>query len=486
MKKINYFLVGVLLIISSVSLAKNLEKLWYIGVGTHATDYTSVDPISGFFYVKDYSFTPIPSKFSVAKTLNRSLAIDFHSSVGEIDNKRLNIKNKFFLLSGLGIRYKFVNQNILKKYSWFDPYLRIGGNYHYYNYTSLQINPGESFQAYDRNGKETYLLDKKFYGKKDHFVINGGIGANLWINHFFGLNLESQYNYNTSYKTRYGDFLNHSASLVFRFKNYDKDNDGVINEQDECPEIAGLVKFSGCPDIDNDSVQDLEDKCPNEVGPKENNGCPWSDTDEDNVPDNIDKCPNEAGPKENYGCPWSNNIDTLSMDDIDNCFKNNCEIKENLDCNNENCMEIKKEDNIEYNSILFDTNESIIKDQEIFKLDSIVKMMANLPKEIFLIEGHTDNTGSSIKNKILSKKRADSVVRELENRGISKKNLISVGHGSLFPVADNLTLEGKQQNRRVEIKHANSKDIEIYKQELRNEQKDITKKISKKNKNLKN
>ena len=39
-----------------------------------------------------------------------------------------------------------------------------------------------------------------------------------------------------------------------------------------CPEIPGLVKFSGCPDTDEDGIQDSEDKCPEVFGLIENEG----------------------------------------------------------------------------------------------------------------------------------------------------------------------------------------------------------------------
>jgi hypothetical protein len=54
----------------------------------------------------------------------------------------------------------------------------------------------------------------------------------------------------------------------------DKDLDGVINEEDNCPTEKGRMALKGCPDTDNDGIIDKDDYCPDEFGPKENNGCP--------------------------------------------------------------------------------------------------------------------------------------------------------------------------------------------------------------------
>lgn len=67
------------------------------------------------------------------------------------------------------------------------------------------------------------------------------------------------------------------------------------------------------------------------------------------------------------------------------------------------------------------------------------------------IEGHTDNIGSTSKNKELSKNRAQAVANFLIKNGITSDRIQSKGHGSTKPVASNLTEEGKSKNRRTEI-----------------------------------
>ncbi|MBK9107420.1 MAG: OmpA family protein [Saprospiraceae bacterium] len=83
----------------------------------------------------------------------------------------------------------------------------------------------------------------------------------------------------------------------------DSDKDGIEDSKDKCPELAGLEEFMGCPDTDGDGIPDTEDECPNVKGIKELKGCPEPDKDGDGIPDNKDDCPEKAGSKEMNGCP---------------------------------------------------------------------------------------------------------------------------------------------------------------------------------------
>ena len=67
------------------------------------------------------------------------------------------------------------------------------------------------------------------------------------------------------------------------------------------------------------------------------------------------------------------------------------------------------------------------------------------------IQGYTDNQGSVAKNVALSDARAKSVMKSLVERGISLDRISAKGFGPADPVADNVTREGRQANRRVEF-----------------------------------
>ena len=73
------------------------------------------------------------------------------------------------------------------------------------------------------------------------------------------------------------------------------------------------------------------------------------------------------------------------------------------------------------------------------------------PNSTIKILGHTDNTGSGSYNESLSQRRADAVANILMNNGVQPVRLRTVGRGEDDPIANNLTAEGRAQNRRVEI-----------------------------------
>ena len=68
------------------------------------------------------------------------------------------------------------------------------------------------------------------------------------------------------------------------------------------------------------------------------------------------------------------------------------------------------------------------------------------------IDGHTDNIGSDKVNNPLSVRRAEACKKYLVNKGINADRMTTAGFGSTQPVADNKTAEGRQKNRRIEIK----------------------------------
>jgi OOP family OmpA-OmpF porin len=69
----------------------------------------------------------------------------------------------------------------------------------------------------------------------------------------------------------------------------------------------------------------------------------------------------------------------------------------------------------------------------------------------FSIEGHTDSIGGEAFNTNLSKRRAEVVQDYLANTGVDQMRLESIGLGEASPVDTNVTDEGRQHNRRVEI-----------------------------------
>ena len=102
-------------------------------------------------------------------------------------------------------------------------------------------------------------------------------------------------------------------------------------------------------------------------------------------------------------------------------------------------------------SATFDFDSSELKQAAKTSLDELTSSIGARENYVIEVRGFTDSSGSSEYNLRLSRARADAVVRYLT--GIHEVPLYRVhriGLGSEGPAADNLTREGRRQNRRVE------------------------------------
>lgn len=294
-----------------------------------------------------------------------------------------------------------------------------------------------------------------------------GFNFNLTHNHDLYLNLESAYKISaTDHDVNH---LQHSVGFVYWFKRgyrvpkaeavaeveipkvVDTDNDGIPDDQDQCPTIAGTAQFNGCPDTDGDGVSDKDDACPLVAGLAQFNGCP--DTDGDGIPDNTDKCPYVAGPADRGGCPVPDRDKDGFPDDVDKC-------PDVYSTTNGGCPEIRKEVIMQVEkaakAIFFETGKATIKPISYKSLDAVVSILKNDPSLYADIEGHTDNVQpKTYTNMDLSQKRADAVRNYFINKGIDGGRLTSQGFGETQPIADNNTAAGRAQNRRTVIKLRN-------------------------------
>lgn len=101
--------------------------------------------------------------------------------------------------------------------------------------------------------------------------------------------------------------------------------------------------------------------------------------------------------------------------------------------------------------ILFPTNSSTLNAASKTALARFAANMKEHPDTDIRIVGHTDNTGRAEYNQKLSEKRALSVFNYLVSQGIASGRINSYGVGLTQPIADNSTVEGRAQNRRVEV-----------------------------------
>lgn len=204
---------------------------------------------------------------------------------------------------------------------------------------------------------------------------------------------------------------------------FDRDKDGIVDSIDNCPDVAGLMEYKGCPapvvkDMDKDGVPDEIDECKNVFGLASLNGCP--DRDGDLVADYKDKCPDVKGLVSLQGCP---------------------EIKE----------AIKKRIDYAAKAIQFNSGKSTLLPTSLSALNNVIAILKEYTDYNLNIEGHTDNVGKPDANLLLSQNRALAVKQYLIANGIAAERLNSVGFGDAVPLVANTNPQNKAINRRVQM-----------------------------------
>ena len=101
--------------------------------------------------------------------------------------------------------------------------------------------------------------------------------------------------------------------------------------------------------------------------------------------------------------------------------------------------------------ILFDVNKTDLKPVAQQNIRDLSETLKKYEDTNILIEGHTDDTGAEEYNQNLSERRAKSVSDYLTSLGVANSRVTTTGYGELQPIADNTTVQGREQNRRVEI-----------------------------------
>jgi len=118
----------------------------------------------------------------------------------------------------------------------------------------------------------------------------------------------------------------------------------------------------------------------------------------------------------------------------------------------------KKKKKIKYvntviGAVYFSTSSSELDGEAFWVLDDVAVWIEEHPQTIFEVSGHTDSTGSRSHNSSLSKSRVKSVGNYLiREKGIDKHRLVPAAYGSGVPIATNSTEDGREKNRRVELK----------------------------------
>src|SRR4029079_18546442 len=311
--------------------------------------------------------------------------------------------------------------------------------------------------------------------KKDtDFEFHGGVGAKFFFPDVVHLRFDARAmgvpNKESKAYSVDGEFM---LSLGFTFGGHpaappprplalikDSDNDGIPDDKDKCPTVAGPKENGGCPDKDGDGdgVVDRKDKCPEKAGPPERDGCPEEDKDNDGIVDSKDKCPDEPEDKDGFedddGCPDPDNDKDGIVDEKDKC-PNDPETKNGYQdedgCPDEVPATVKKFTGV-VKGINFRRNSADIKASSFPLLKEAVKVFRDYPALRVEISGHTSNEGKRDFNMRLSGKRAESVKGFLTSAGIDEKRIGTVGYGPDRPIADDTHKEGQGKNRRIEFR----------------------------------
>ncbi|MBN1694770.1 OmpA family protein [candidate division WOR-3 bacterium] len=101
--------------------------------------------------------------------------------------------------------------------------------------------------------------------------------------------------------------------------------------------------------------------------------------------------------------------------------------------------------------LLFDTGKAALKTASRENLSNLARILNKYKDTNILLEGHTDSDGSEEYNLQLSRSRANAVANYLESLQVDPTRFTIMGYGEQQPIASNETMEGKAQNRRVEV-----------------------------------
>lgn len=211
----------------------------------------------------------------------------------------------------------------------------------------------------------------------------------------------------------------------------DMDQDGVIDPDDLCPDtpVGALVDEYGCPlDSDADGVFDGIDLCPHtpQGALVDDTGCPL-DSDGDGVFDGIDRCPDT---------PPDTRVDMFG-----------CELTQVE-------YEFLETGLLRLQDINFASNQAVIESSSFAELDRIGNLLAKWNQLFIEIGGHTDSQGTDEHNLQLSADRAKAVLQYLLDHfpSLDEVQLTTNGYGETQSIADNSTIAGRGENRRVEFR----------------------------------
>lgn len=177
-------------------------------------------------------------------------------------------------------------------------------------------------------------------------------------------------------------------------------------------------------DSDGDGLADARDACPSTPASTAD-GCPppapvvQTDSDSDGVYDSQDECAGTLG---------------------------------GLKVDAKGCAVETEAQSVVLKGVTFLPNSATLTAEARTVLDGAASALAGQKNLKVELGGYTDSQGKDAANLALSQKRANSARQYLIDKGIEADRLTAKGYGEASPIADNNTVEGRAENRRVELK----------------------------------
>jgi outer membrane protein OmpA-like peptidoglycan-associated protein len=102
--------------------------------------------------------------------------------------------------------------------------------------------------------------------------------------------------------------------------------------------------------------------------------------------------------------------------------------------------------------LTFDVSSARLLPSGLAAVNSLARVLSEYDRTMITLNGYTDSSGVAASNVALSQARAISLARQLIAEGVGAKRIVAVGHGAADPLADNATPEGRERNRRIEVR----------------------------------
>ncbi len=456
------------LVFSHTVNAQTAEKKWALGTGASFIDYQA--PQTGKFF-QGSNFDPglhvslhryLTGAFNMSTHITLAQGIRFPGQDWTVT--RPNLVDMSYLFT-----FKFNNGAFARESAFFAPYLHfgIGGSYvpgHPDLYVPL--GGGLQFRLSPKVALRTQVTVKRSLNKDHQHVAHA-------LSFVYNLAKDKPEVEKPAPRTPAPEPL--LASLVPK----DADDDGIIDERDECPYEAGLITYHGCPNVDALNFAKIKDTPIAYEGddplaglrPSDNQTNSFATVSDLSVLEQRDVSPSQQSTDLDLttqrqeptspSTPAYNEptfLDPIASKDIkesteiDFSETNNAGNGSTFSSPNQEKHNQLIDNQLAIDPVLFLHDSYVLTDEAKAVLDEVASMLHTHSEAQLVVKGHADALGTDQYNLVLSIMRAYHVKYYLVNeRGISQHRITSNGFGEEAPLAGNTTDSGRQQNRRVDF-----------------------------------